>query len=58
MLNCDIEFARNTKKSLNVKKKSLINIRFLKSESDNEFNVKIKKKKTKRRLTSFNNFDQ
>ena len=57
MLNCDIEFARNTKKFLNVKKKFLINVRFLKDESDDEFDIEIKKEKTRRRLTFFDDFD-
>ena len=42
MLNYDIKLIHNTKKSLNVKKKSLINVRFLKNENNNEFNVKKK----------------
>ena len=52
MLNCDIELVRNIKKSLNVKKKFLINVRSLKNESNNKFNVEVRKKNQ----TTFNFF--
>ena len=58
MLNCDTELVCNTKKSLNVKKKILINVRFLKSESGDRFDVEIKREKARRRLTFFDDYDR